>query len=173
MKVTSDWIIPVMLLVILTFGVLKKTDVYSHFTTGLKDGAAAFLKICPALFALFICVGVFRASGLSDFFCTLLSPVASFFHFPKDLLPFSILRPVSGSGSLVFAQDIFSRFGPDSFEGRAVSIMMGSTETTFYTASVYFAASGTKNIRHTIKCALIADVFSMAISILVTRLYYY
>ena len=99
--------------------------------------------------------------------------VRLFLHFPKDLLPFSILRPVSGSGSLVFAQDIFERFGPDSFEGRAVSIMMGSTETTFYTASVYFATSGTKNIRHTIKCALIADVFSMAISILVTRLYYY
>lgn len=173
MKITSDWIIPIMLLVILTFGISKKIDVYSHFTNGIKDGASSFLKICPALFALFICVGVFRGSGLSDFLCTLLSPVTSFLKFPKDLLPFAVLRPVSGSGSLVFAQDIFSRFGPDSFEGRAVSIMMGSTETTFYTASVYFAASGTKNIRHTIKCALIADVFSMAISLIITRLYYY
>jgi len=173
MKLSSDLIIPIMILLILIFAVSKKTDVYSSFTMGLKDGASSFLKICPDLFALFICVGVFRASGLSDFLCTLLSPVTSFLKFPKDLLPFAILRPVSGSGSLVFAQDIFTRFGPDSFEGRAVSIMMGSTETTFYTASVYFAASETKNIRHTIKCALIADVFSMAISILVTRLYYY
>ena len=117
-------------------------------------------------------MGVFTSSGLSDMICTLLSPITDFLGVPKDLVPFGILRPVSGSGSLVFASDIFRNFGPDSFEGRAVSIMMGSTETTFYTASVYYAASGTKNIRHTIKGALLADEFSMSISLVVARIYY-
>ena len=166
------YIVPIMFLFVILWGVFSKINVYQAFTDGIADGAKAFLKICPALFALFLAVGVFTSSGLSDIVCTILSPVTNFLGIPKDLVPFGILRPVSGSGSLVFASDIFRKFGPDSFEGRAVSIMMGSTETTFYTASVYFAASGTKNIRHTVKCALMADIFSMAISLIVARIYY-
>ena len=168
----SALIIPTIIMGILMYALFKKVNVYSAFVTGVKDGVKSVWSIFPALFALFIAVGAFRASGLADFLASLLSPVTDFFHFPSELLPFALLRPVSGSGSLALASDIFSRFGPDSFVGRTVSVMMGSTETTFYTVAVYFGATGTKNIRHTLKCALIADVFSMAISLMVCYWYY-
>ncbi len=161
-----------MIMTITVYAGFKKTDMYSAFTHGIKAGLESVIGIFPALFALFISVGVFRASGLLDVLTDLLSPVTDFLKFPKELVPFALLRPVSGSGSLAFASDIFSRFGPDSFAGRAVSVMMGSTETTFYVSAVYFGATGTKNIRHTIKCALLADIFSMAVSIIVCRFYW-
>ena len=165
-------IVPTMIFFIVVFAMFKKTDIYSAFTEGTVFGAKSLLSIFPALFALFISVGSLRASGLLELLTDFLSPVATWLHFPSELVPFAVLRPVSGSGSLAFAEDIFSRLGPDSPEGRIVSVMMGSTETTFYTTAVYFAASSTKDIRHTLKCALCADAFSMAVSVIVCNLYY-
>ena len=129
--------------------------------------------VFPSLFAIFIAISVFRASGLVEFLTNLLSPVCSALNFPSELLPFALLRPVSGSGSLAMASDIFTSYGADSFAGRCASVMMGSTETTFYTIAVYFGASGTKNIRHTLKCALLADAFGMIMSVIVCRWYFY
>lgn len=161
-----------MMLGIIVYGIFQKVDVYSAFTSGLKDGVRSVWSIFPALFALFISIGAFRESGLVDLIVRFVSPVAKALHFPSELVPFALLRPVSGSGSLAFASDVFSVYGPDSFAGRAVSVMMGSTETTFYTTAVYFAATGTKNIRHTLKCALAADAVSMAVSVAVCYLFY-
>ncbi len=168
----GNWIVPSMILLIIVFAVLQKTDIYSAFTEGTVLGAKSLFSIFPALLALFISIGALRASGLLDLLTDIVSPIANWLRFPSELVPFAILRPVSGSGSLAFAEDIFSRFGPDSPEGRIVSVMMGSTETTFYTTAVYFAASGTKNIRHTLKCALCADAFSMAVSVIVCNFYF-
>ncbi len=113
-----------------------------------------------------------RASGLVDFIARLMSPVCDFLHFPSGLLPFALLRPVSGSGSLAMASDLFKTFGPDSFEGRLASVMMGSTETAFYTIAVYFGACKTKNIRYTLKTALLADLFSVIVSVIVCLWYF-
>lgn len=168
----GSYAVPVMMLAIILYAAFKKTDVYGAFTQGVKDGVRSVWSIFPALFALFISIGAFRSSGLVDLIANLVSPVTDILHFPSELVPFALLRPVSGSGSLAFASDIFSVYGADSFAGRAVSVMMGSTETTFYTTAVYFGASGTKNIRHTLKCALAADLVSMAVSVIVCRLYY-
>jgi len=168
----GSFVVPAMILGIMIFAIWRKVDVYSAFTSGVKDGARSIFDIFPALFALFIAIGALRASGLLELIVDLISPLAKFFHFPSELVPFALLRPVSGSGSLAFASDIFSTYGPDSFAGRAVSVMMGSTETTFYTTAVYFAATGTKDIRHTLKCALIADCVSMAVSVAVCRFFY-
>ncbi|MBQ4527748.1 MAG: spore maturation protein [Clostridia bacterium] len=165
-------IMPCMIVFILVYGFSKKIDVYASFINGVKEGTRSVMSIFPALFALFMAVGVFRASGLVDVICDFISPVTGFLNIPSELVPFALLRPVSGSGSLAMASDIFKTYGPDSFVGRAVCVMMGSTETTFYTTSVYFAASGTKNIRHTLKCALVADLFSMIISIVVCAVFY-
>lgn len=166
-------LIPFMICAIVAYAFFHRCNVYSAFTEGIADGGRSLFSIFPSIFALFIAVSVFRASGLVDFVVKLLSPICSFLHFPADLLPFAVLRPVSGSGSLAMASDIFQKFGPDSFEGRLASVMMGSTETTFYTVAVYFGASGTKNIRHSLKCALAADVFSMAVSLVVCLWYFY
>ncbi len=165
-------VVPLMICSILGWGFFQKTDVYAAFTEGVIKGTKSVASVFPSLFALFIAISVFRASGLVDFITNLLSPLCDFLHFPPELLPFAILRPVSGSGSMAMASDIFAAYGTDSLIGRAASVMMGSTETTFYTIAVYFGASGTQNIRHTLKCALAADIFSMAASIAVCRWYF-
>lgn len=166
------FIVPLMICIILGWGAFKRKNVFSDFTEGVINGTKSVASVFPSLFALFIAVSVFRASGLVDYLTWLLSPICNLLHFPSELLPFALLRPVSGSGSLAMASDIFSTYGPDSFVGRVASVMMGSTETTFYTVAVYFGASGTKNIRHTLKCALAADIFSMVTSIAVCSIYF-
>jgi spore maturation protein B len=150
----------------------KGINVYLDFTQGVVDGIKSVYSVFPSLFALFIAVSVFRASGLVGFISNLLSPICEFLHFPSELLPFALLRPVSGSGSLAMASDIFSEFGTDSFAGRCASVMMASTETTLYTIAVYFGASGTKNIRYSLKCGLLADLLSAILSVLVCSWYF-
>ena len=165
-------IVPVMAVIVVICGVIKKENVYAEFVLGAKSGLESVLAVFPSLMALFIAVSMFRTSGLLDFLVSLASPVTSALHFPSELLPFAVLRPVSGSGSLALASDLFSSFGPDSFVGRAASVMMGSTETTFYTVAVYFGACGIKNTGYTLKCALMADVFSMIMSVIITEIYW-
>lgn len=168
----SEIIVPLMICFIIAYSFCKKINVYSAFGEGVKEGIGSVYSIFPSLFALFIAVSVFRSSGLVDFLTSLLLPLCRFLHFPSEILPFAILRPVSGSGSLAMASDIFASYGPDSFAGRVASVMMGSTETTFYTIAVYFGASGTKNIRYALKCALMADLFSMIMSVIVCSWYF-
>jgi len=164
--------VPLMICVIILWAHLKGVNVFQAFTEGVVGGIKSVYSVFPALFALFIAVSVFRASGLVDFISNLLSPICEFFHFPPELLPFAILRPVSGSGSLAMASDIFSNLGTDSFAGRCASVMMASTETTLYTITVYFGASSTKNIRHSLKCGLLADLMSVILSVLVCSWYF-
>ena len=163
----SDFAIPFIVLFVLTFGLAKRCRVYSSFTFGAEEGLKTAVKIIPQLVGLLVAIKVFNASGAMDFVVKLLSPLAKLLHFPTEALPFSLLRPVSGSGSLALATDLFGKHGADSFVGRVVSVMMGSTETTFYTVSVYFGAVGVKNVRHTLLCALAADALSMVLSTVV------
>lgn len=164
--------IPLMICLVLIVGQIKGVNVYQEFTEGIAGGVKSVWSVFPSLFALFIAISVFRASGLVDFLSRLMSPLCDLIHFPPELLPFALLRPVSGSGSLAMASDIFTTFGTDSFIGRAASVMMASTETTLYTIAVYFGASGTKNIRYSLKCGLLADLFSAIVAILICRWYF-
>ncbi len=168
----SEMIIPALVGFVLLFGLLKKCEVYPAFTSGAEDGLKTAVKIVPQLVGLMVAIKVFNASGAMDFIVNILSPVAKLLRFPAEALPFALLRPVSGSGSLAMATDIFKRFGPDSFAGRVVSVMMGSTETTFYTVAVYFGAVGVKDVRHTLLCALFADMVSMVLSVLVCTVFF-
>ena len=170
MRAVSLYAIPVTLSVIVGFGFLRGTDVFSSFVTGAKDGLKTVVSILPPLIGLFAAISVFRASGALDILCAALSPLTSRLGIPDELLTFSLLRPVSGSGSLAMANDIFVTKGIDSFCSRVVSVMMGSTETTFYTIAVYFGAVGVKNTRHTVGCALFADVVCFVSSIVVCKI---
>lgn len=166
----SSTVIPVVIATVLIYALAKKADIYSSFTLGAKDGLMTAFNIIPQLVGLLVAVKMFTASGAMGFVTKLMSPVSKIFGFPAEALPFAILRPISGSGSLAMATELFSKYGPDSFAGRVISVMMGSTETTFYAVSVYFGAVGIKNTRHTLTCALIADFVSMILSVLVCRM---
>ena len=171
-KIISTFAIPVIFIVILSIGMYKKVKVYDVFIEGAKEGMATVVRIIPSLVGLLVAVAVFRASGALDILIYILKPAASFFSIPSDALPLALMRPISGSASLALVSDIIKTNGPDSFIGRVVSTMMGSTETIFYTLTVYFGSIGIKNIRYTLIAALIADFTSVIASVWVCTVFF-
>ena len=148
---------------IIVFGLIKKVNVFDAFLDGAKEGMRTAVGIMPALTALTLCVSALRASS---------APLAEAAHIPPETLPLMLIRPVSGSGALAVLQGIFSSCGPDSAAGNVASVMMGSTETTFYTITVYFGSVGIKKTGCTVPAALTADLTGMiAAALTVTFLY--
>ncbi len=160
----SLYALPIIILAILGAGLLRNVRVFDAFTEGASEGVRTVIKILPSLVGILTAVGVFRASGALDFVVWLLKPAASLLGVPAEAMPLALLRPVSGSASLALVSDIIREHGPDSFVGRVVSTMMGSTETIFYTLAVYYGSAGIRNIRYTLLAALIADGVSVIAS---------
>jgi spore maturation protein B len=153
----SLYAVPLLFLLILGAGLLKNVKVYDAFVEGASEGISTIIKILPPLIGLLTAVGVFRASGALDFLIYLVTPAASLLGIPAEAMPLALLRPVSGSASLALVSEMIRTYGPDSYIGRVVSTMMGSTETIFYTLAVYYGSVGIRNIRYTLIAALIAD----------------
>ncbi|HOJ09179.1 MAG TPA: spore maturation protein [Clostridiales bacterium] len=169
-KVIADFAIPVTFLIILIIGLYRDIKVFDVFVEGAKDGIYTVLRIIPSLVGLFAAIGVFRASGAMDLLVFSVKPLADLFNIPSEVLPLVLLRPISGSASLALVSDIIKVHGPDSFIGRLISTMMGSTETIFYTLTVYCGAAGIKNIKHTLLAALIADAAGILASVWICTL---
>ena len=153
-----SYIIPLIILFILTYGYIKGVKVYEVFIEGAKEGLLITYKIFPYIAAMLLAVGMLRKSGGLDFILYILSPITNVMGIPKEVMPLVIMKPLSGSGALGVLADILKREGADSFEGIVASTIMSSTETIFYTITVYFGSVGIKNIRHTLIAALIADL---------------
>lgn len=162
----SAFIVPSIIFIIIFLGFLKKVPVFDTFIQGAKDGMKSTAMIAPSLVGLIVSVSMLKASGALDMFTSFIAPVAEILHIPPIVVPLAILRPISGSGSIAFLDTIFSSTGVDSFASRVASVMMGSTETTFYAIAVYFGVIGIKNTRHTIPSALIADLTGFILSII-------
>lgn len=165
----SFYIVPIIISTIIGFGVFKKVDIFSVFVSGAKDGLYSTFSIVPSLVGLITAVTMLNASGFLDIF----SSFANLFFknlIPSQVIPLMILRPISGSGSLAVLDNILSNYGPDSLTGKIASVLMGATETTFYTIAVYFGAVNIKNSRHALPCALIADVSSFILSCVLVKL---
>ncbi len=160
----SVFALPALILVILTAGFFRKVRVYDVFLESAREGIQVTLRIIPPLIGLMVAVGVFRASGALDLVLALTSPLGNLLGIPSEAMPLVLLRPVSGSASLALVADIIETNGADSYVGRVVSTMMGSTETIFYTLAVYFGSVGIKNTRYTLAAALIADLTSVTVS---------
>lgn len=169
----SDYILPFFIIIIISFGLYKKIDVFSTFIDGAKKGFDVFLSILPSLTALFLAVQMLKSSQGINIITKLLSPVADLLKIPVETLPMCILSPISGGGSLSVYESIISEYGPDSYIGRVSSVMMGSTETTFYAIAVYYGAVGIKKIRHTAICSLCADFTSFILAGIIVRLFFY
>lgn len=165
MKLT-DLVIPLIAAGVLIYGLVKKIDVFGEFTEGVKEGLRIMYDIFPSLFCLVLTIAVFRASGAAELMSEALEPVFSAVGFPVECAPLAVLRPFSGSGSIAVFEDILSRNGADSFAGRVASVILGSSETTFYTLSVYFAATRVKKTRYALPSALCGDFATMLVSAL-------
>ncbi|CAB1254311.1 spore maturation protein [Clostridium sp. MT-14] len=163
-------IIPIIIFVIITYGVSKGVKVYECFIEGAKEGIGICIKIFPYLLAMIIAVGVFRESGALNYFISLIKPVVKVIGLPPEVVPLVLIKPLSGSGALGVFAETLKEFGPDSYIGRISSIIMGSTETIFYTITVYFGAVGIKKIRHTLWAAVMADIASVIAAVTITRI---
>ena len=172
MEVFGSYLIPILIALILLFGFLRKVPLFDTFLEGAKEGMKSTVSIAPALIGLITAVTMLKASGALDLFTAAIRPAAAFLGFPPEVMPLTLLRPVSGSGSIAILDQIFATCGPDSFAGRVASVMMGSTATTFYAIAVYFGAVGIKKTRHTIPAAITADTASFFISTLAVRLFF-
>lgn len=170
MKYISVYAIPVFIVSFIVFGLIRKVNVYECFVEGAKSGIESMFGIIAPLVGLMVAISMFRESGALEIIAKAISPILSYVGLPAEVLPLSILRPISGSASLALVTDIFKTYGPDSQIGKIASVMMGSTETTFYTIAVYFGAVGIKNTRHTIPSALSADLTGIIFSALLVSL---
>lgn len=149
----------VLLLIIATiiiYGVYKGIDVYGAFVDGAKEGLQTTLRIFPYMVALMVAITIFRTSGAIDLLSKLLSPVFSIVGLPVETLPLAILKPFSGGASIGILADIYKTYGTDSYIGLVATVMMGSSESIFYTVALYFGYVGVKKTRHTVMCAFIA-----------------
>ena len=172
MKTFSSFLLPTLITFIVLHGAFKGVDIFSEFLSGAKKGFEIILNIAPSLIALIFAINVLKVSGGLDVLCSMLSPVASFLGIPKELTPLTILSPISGSGSLSYFESILKDTGPDSFTGRCASVIMSSTETTFYTMTVYYGSIGIKKSRHTLPCALCADFTGFILSPVFVALFF-
>ncbi|MEK9671947.1 MAG: nucleoside recognition domain-containing protein [Rhodospirillaceae bacterium] len=173
-KSIAPWIVPGLMVGILTFGVFKRVPVYECFVEGAKDGFNVALRIIPYLVAILSAVAMFRASGAMEMLIGPLGSVTGLLGLPAEALPMALLRPLSGSGAYGILASIIQNpaIGPDSYVGYLVSTFQGSTETTFYVLAVYFGAVGIRRIRHALFAALLADVAGISAAVFIVGLLY-
>jgi len=169
----ENMMVPLVICGIILYGLWKDVEIFDCFLTGAREGLATAVDILPALVALMTCVGMFKASGALDVITYALAPLAQAAGIPEEIIPLAILRPISGSGSLVLFTDLLATHGPDSLVGRVASVLQGSSETTFYTIAVYYGAIKVKHIRHTLPAALSADITGFIMSAVMVRLVFY
>ena len=151
-------LVPLILAGVALYAMTRRVDVYDALLCGAKDGLGVLLRIVPALVVLLPAVYMLRASGALELAAEVLSPVLSTLGIPPETVGLMLVRPVSGSAALGVGAELISAYGPDSLIGRTAAVMLGSTETTFYTIAVYFGAAGIVKTRYAVPAALCADL---------------
>lgn len=169
----GSFLIPGIIGFIVTYGVAKKVEVYNCFVEGAKDGLKICLRIFPYLLAMILAVSVLREAKILDFITQISNPVLKHLGIPGEILPLILIKPLSGSGALGVFTEILTTYGPDSFIGRVASTLMGSTETIFYTVTIYFGAVGVKKIRHTLWAAIIAELTAIIMAVITVSIIFY
>ncbi|MCY6960527.1 spore maturation protein [Clostridium brassicae] len=163
-------IIPILLGSIVAYGMAKKVKVYECFIEGAKEGLKVCINIYPYLLAMLLAVGVFRESGALGYFINLIKPIVKWIGLPAEVVPLVMVKPLSGSGAQGIYMDILSKYGADTYIGLVASIIIGSTETIFYTLTVYFGAVGIKKIRHTLWAAIMADITAIIAAVSIAKI---
>lgn len=166
----ADLLIPGILALVACVALWRRENVYDAMTAGALDGLKLLLTIVPSLVVLLTAISMLRASGALELLSRLLAPVCSRVGLPPETLPLVLVRPFSGSAALAVGADLMRQYGVDSYIGRTAAVMLGSTETTFYTISVYFGAAGIRRSRYAIPAALAADLAGFLSAALFTRL---
>lgn len=167
-----DYVVPVLLLLTSVLALRKNENAYNLMLDGAADGLKLLFSIVPALVLLLTAVTMLRSSGAVELLSGLMAPAFSFFGIPPETALLVFIRPLSGSAALAVGAELMTQYGADSLVGRTAAVMLGSTETTFYTISVYFGAAGIKKTRYTIAAALLADLVGFFMAALTVRFFW-
>lgn len=170
MMFISKAAIPFIILFVVGNGLLRRQRVYEDFLDGAKSGVRTVVEIMPTLVGLMVAVGILRASGFLDFLSDMLEKVLSFTRFPTELVPLAIVKMFSSSAATGLLLDLYKTHGTDSVIGLAASIMLSSTETIFYTMSIYFMSVKVKKTRYTLAGALIATLVGIVASVMLAQM---
>lgn len=168
----TDYLVPILLLSCSAWALRKQEDTYSLLLEGSKEGLRLLVTLVPTLVILLTAVTMLRSSGAMELIGRLLSPVFQLFGIPAETALLVLIRPISGSAALAVGAELMATHGVDSQIGRTVAVMLGSTETTFYTISVYYGAAGIRKTRYTLPAALIADLTGFIVASLTVRLFF-
>lgn len=169
----SNYLVPIMVVFIIIYGLYKRIDIFDTFIEGVKEGINVTFKLFPTIFAMVIAITILTNSNILLDIGKLLNPLFKFLSFPSEMFPLALMKPVSGSSSIVILNDILSRYHPDSYIGRISSVIGGSTDTTIYIISLYFGSIGIKKIKYSLLVGLIADLLCIIISIIVINILFY
>ncbi|MCI9119808.1 MAG: spore maturation protein [Flavonifractor sp.] len=173
MDLLFTMLVPLIMAAVALYGMARRVDVYDALVQGAGDGLGVLVKIVPPLVGLLTAVYMLRASGVLELASGVLAPVLGLLGIPAETAPLLLVRPVSGSAALGVGAELISAFGPDSLVGRTAAVMLGSTETTFYTIAVYFGAAGIVKTRYAIPAALCADLAGFMASAWAVRVIFY
>ncbi|MDR3264349.1 MAG: hypothetical protein LBT30_08590 [Clostridiales bacterium] len=165
----ANFILPFLIIALFVYAAIKRIKIYDSFIEGIKDALKLVYSVFPYLAAIFIMVNLFRISGLGAFVTRILEKPLSLIGIPPELTELIILRPFSGNGSLLLLEDIYKAHSPDSYIARAASVVVGSSDTAFYIAAVYFAESKIIKLRYAIPAALLANVVGFITACLLCR----
>ena len=167
-----NYFIPLVVIIIIIYGIYKKIDIFDTFIIGVKEGMKLSINLFPTIFAMIIAITMITDSGIINYICNLIKPLFIKIAFPTEVIPLAILRPISGSSSLVVLNDILTRYGTDTLIGRLASVTQGSTDTTIYIISMYFTSVGIKKIRYSLIVGLLADLLSVIISFIMVNIFF-
>ena len=167
-----DYVVPVLLLLLCAIALRKQENAYDLLLSGAAQGLKLLLSLLPTMVLLLTAVTMLRQSGAVEFLSRVCAPVFSFFGIPPECAMLVLIRPISGSAALAVGADLMAHYGVDSQIGRTAAVMLGSTETTFYTVSVYFGAAGIQKTRYTIPAALMADLTGFLMASLSSRWFF-
>ena len=167
-----NYFVPVIVLVIIIYGLYKKVDIFDTFLIGVKEGMKVSINLFPTIFTMVIAISLLTDSGFVIKVCNIFGFLFDKLGFPSEVFPLAVLRPISGSSSLAFLGDILSRYGPDSFIGKVACVMQGSTDTTIYIISMYFASVGVRKIKYSLLVGLLADLISVILSVIMVNLFF-
>lgn len=162
-------IIPIIVVIILFYGMIKGRKVYEWFIEGAKEGLFVCMRIFPYLLAMIVAVQIFKGANLLDLVNNIISPLSRAIGLPEEVVPLVLIKPISGSGAVGMFTEIIKTYGADTFIGLVASVIMGTTETIFYTITVYYGAAKIKKIRHTLWAAVIADITAIIAAITVVN----
>lgn len=167
----SDYIIPILILALLLFAIIKKDKPYNSFVDGANQSISLVKDIFPYIVAVFLFIEIFDKCGMTEFCAKIFSPIFNIFGIPTELTKLIVLKPFSGSGGLAILQDIFAKYGADSYVGRCASTILASSDTVFFVTTVYMSKTSVKKLGIALPVALFATFLSVILSCLFCRIF--